>query len=102
MGTLLRPFHVKNFSSGKVSIFRSDRKVYRSKSGHDKPAYSLNKSADNSEHVRIYDDPLFNMLRMDVRNDRFRESVILTVSSRMHNWRQNARFAVRHKHFSLP
>lgn len=46
-------------SSGKVSIFRSDRKVYRSKSGHDKPAYSLNKSADNSEHVRIYDDPLF-------------------------------------------
>lgn len=92
----------RTFSSGKVSIFRSDYKVYRSKSDHDKPAYSLNKNADNSEHARISDDPLFNMLRMDVRNDRFRVSVILTVPGRMHNWRQNARFAVRHKHFSLP
>jgi hypothetical protein len=49
----------RTFSSGKVSIFRSDYKVYRSKSDHDKPAYSLNKNADNSEHARISDDPLF-------------------------------------------
>lgn len=59
-GRSLRPFFMRRiFSSGKVSIFCSVRKVYRSKSGHDKPAYSLNKSADNSEHDRICDDPLF-------------------------------------------
>lgn len=72
-------------------------KVFRNKNGHVKPVYSSNKCADSNERAHTYGGPLFCMLRVNMRNDCFRESMVLTVPGRVHNWLEHTWFAIIHK-----